>query len=90
MWSSQTDDWPQSYSSRVFIHSDRSMIVKIFIPLTDDMLEQLNKEDQPIPYQVGVSLLSQNRSDGPGSTLNQDEASAHPLVSHPTPLPCPH
>jgi hypothetical protein len=63
--------------------------MKIFVPLTDEMLDQLGQDDHPVPYQAGLSLLSQCSADKPDSKLNPDEAPARPRLSPPTLQPCP-
>ncbi len=64
--------------------------MRIFVPLTDDMLDQLGKDDQLVPYQTGLSLLSQCCPDKPEQRLIPDEAPAGPRLSHPILQPCPH
>lgn len=61
--------------------------MKIFIPLTDDMLDDPAKLDRLVPYQVGVSLLGQFEAEEKVEPSIQDPASARHPASHPAPLP---
>lgn len=63
--------------------------MKIFVPLTDDMLDQLGEEELLVPYQAGLHLLSQCCEAGPEPELNPDEAPARPRPSRPILQPCP-
>jgi hypothetical protein len=63
--------------------------MKIFVPLTDDMLDQLGGDVRLVPYQAGLSLLSQCEAGQPNPKFSPDEAQARPRLSPPTPQPCP-
>jgi hypothetical protein len=63
--------------------------MNIFVPLTDDMLDQLNGDVRLVPYQVGLPLLSQQEASQPDTNFSPDEAQARPLLSPLTPQPCP-
>jgi hypothetical protein len=63
--------------------------MKVFVPLTDEMLDQLEVNDRLVPYQAGLSLLSQCSACELEPRLNSNEAPARPRLSHPTLQPCP-
>lgn len=68
-------------------HPGESM--KVFIPLSDEQLEQLDSHEPIVPYQAGVSLLSQCRRDEKEARLNRDEAPECPRAPGPILQPCP-
>ena len=51
--------------------------MKIFIPLTDDMLDDPAQLDRLVPYQVGVSLLGQLEPEVKDRPVIRDPESAH-------------
>ncbi len=63
--------------------------MKIFVPLTEEMLDQPGINDRLVPYQAGQSLLSQCSACELEPGLNSNEAPARPLLSQPTLQPCP-
>lgn len=63
--------------------------MKIFVPLTDEMLDQLGQDEHLVPYQAGLSLLSQCDACKPDPQLIPDEAPARLRLSPPTLRPCP-
>jgi hypothetical protein len=63
--------------------------MKVFIPLSDEQLEQLDSHEPIVPYQAGVSLLSQCRRDEKEARLNRDEAPECPRAPGPILQPCP-
>jgi hypothetical protein len=62
--------------------------MKIFVPLTDEMLDQPGAGDRLIPYQAGLTLLSQYKCGKPEPELNPDAAPARLHSSRPVPQPC--
>ena len=61
--------------------------MKIFIPVTDDMLDDPAQLDRLVPYQVGVSLLGQLQVEEKDCLPTQDPASARHPASPRAPQP---
>lgn len=79
---------PPRYSCLIRVCQLGAFELKVFIPLTDDMLDQLGQDDRPVPYQAGLSLLSHIRSEKSRKNLSRDEGSTRHLASHAAPPPC--
>ena len=62
--------------------------MKIFVPLTDEMLDQPGINDRLVPYQAGRFLLSQCSDRELEPSLNSNEAPACPRLSQPALQPC--
>jgi hypothetical protein len=77
-----------SQKSRFFTGPGETKL-KIFIPISDDMLDQLGKDEQLVPYQAGLSILSQYPLPKTEKKLNPGGAPASPPVSRPVLRPCP-
>lgn len=58
--------------------------MKVFIPINEDMLDQLNANEEIVPYQVGVSLLSQlnEKPASKSQRVNRGEAPEHRPSAH--------
>ena len=52
------------------------VVMKIFIPLSDEQLEQLLSQEIPVPYQPGCVTLSQLSAPESGQKLSPDRAPA--------------
>lgn len=63
--------------------------MKVFIPLSDEQLEQLGSHDRIVPYQAGVSLLSQCQVEERRARLSRDEAPERPRAPGLILRPCP-
>ena len=64
--------------------------MKVFVPLSDEMLDHLPADAELVPYPVG-SLLQTQVVNGAGdsrSTLNRDKAPEHRRREHSTRPPC--
>ena len=62
--------------------------MKIFVPLSDEMLDQLGEKDRLVPYQAGLALLSQCSTDGPKPDISPGEAPERLRSSPPILQPC--
>ena len=62
--------------------------MKLFIPYTDDMLEQLGDDEQLVPYRVGLSLASRDLT-GVDAALNPGTETDGLPASRPAPPPSP-
>lgn len=65
--------------------------MKVFIPINEDMLDQLNANEEMVPYQVGVSLLSQlnEKPSSENQRVNRCEAPERRPSAHSVLLPYP-
>jgi hypothetical protein len=86
-----TQDWARLQGQNILSvsffrksHSDEpgDTDLKMFIPLDDDILDQLNGDDLLVPYQAGLSLLSQYGPAQSKENLNPDEVLKHHLLVH--------
>ena len=59
--------------------------MKVFVPLTDDMLDQLNGTETILPYQVGMRLEPQLKQSECGITFLADELPGDRLQPGPAP-----
>ena len=64
--------------------------MKVFIPVSDDMLDQLDPGEEFVPYQVGLCLLSRlsAKSQPADVNANPGEAPEHRRPEHPIQPPC--
>lgn len=62
--------------------------MKVFIPLSDEMIESMNGSESPVPYQVGLSLESGRQAQASGMVKIISVADELP-VDHPLPTPAP-
>lgn len=65
--------------------------MKVFIPVSDDMLDQLDPGEELVPYQAGLCLLSQLNERSPSTDVNlsRGEAPEHRRPVHPVQPPYP-
>lgn len=64
--------------------------MQVFIPISDDMFDQLDPAEGMVPYQVGSLLFSQLRQapTREDDSVSRDKAPEHHPAAHPTQLPC--
>lgn len=65
--------------------------MKVFIPVSDDMLDQLDPGEEFVPYQAGLCLLSRLNAKSPPADAkpNQGEAPERRRPEHPVLPPFP-
>ena len=62
--------------------------MKIFVPLTDEMLDQLSGDVRLGGFLLMILLFTLGVAGQPNPKFSPDEAQARPRPSPPTPQPC--